>query len=190
MIIQSGGIRPNTAIVNDAGQLETYSTTISSIREATVQGKAFGVSTPVFTVNTTGGEMFWIQNTSKDKKLFIQGVYMYWNGGNTTFIKDVEARIGFGYSAPTNNYAQSGAGILNRSLSNAAEASVYVWNGVGNGMTLADGMHALYGVFNPQMVSWPIDGAIVLGTNDTMSIYAKALVEAGRFAFNALLYWK
>ncbi len=179
------------AKVNSENQLFTRSTNVSEISHVSKEhAESFGVSTPMLTVTTTLGKMLYIKNTSTTKGLYISDVWINWNGGSTNRDRCVEGQFIFGDGAPSGNNTANAAGVLNRSSSNTADMTVQYWDEVSTGMTMASSGTAAFYFTNTKGTShYRVDGGIILGTNDTITLAAKG-EEIGEYSVNILCYYE
>ena len=94
-----------------------------------------------------------------------------WNGGSTTWLKTVAFQIWFASGAPSANNTAGAAGNLNRSSNNTFDLTVQYWDEVGDGMTIAGGSAGFNMLLGQGSLMLPIEGAIILGANDTISFH-------------------
>ena len=189
--IKDGTGTGNQAQVDNENSLKTISTTIPLIAQRSqFDATAFGVSTPLMTVNTTGGRVFFIKNTSNNQNVFITDFWFNWNGGNTTFNKPIYGQFIFNDTDPTANFVTSSAGVLNRSSNNTADIQFNYWDEVGNGMTGGDvGIPSFEWTNVAGVTYYNLSGAVILGPNDTIAINLRG-EEVGEASINMLLYIK
>ena len=151
---------------------------------------AFGITTPMLTINTTGGRMLYIKNTSTLYRFYFSDFWFNWNGGSTNYNRPCYGQFIFGDTEPTTNITTSAAGVLNRISSNTADLTVLYWNGTGNGMTgHTAGTVAFYWCFSVNPAHYYTAGAIILGTNDSISINLQG-EETGSASINILGFMK
>ena len=86
----------------------------------------------------------------------------------------MEGILYFGDAAPSANNTASALGVLNRSSNNTADVTVQYWDEVGDGMTCSGGTAAFYWTVAKGHSHVDIKDAVILGINDTMTIYLKA----------------
>jgi len=151
---------------------------------------AFGISTPMRTITTTGGRILFIKNISSNKEFYVTDFWFNWNGGSTNFNRPCYGELIFGDTEPTTNTTTSAAGNLNLGSTNTADLTVLYWNETGNGMTgHAAGNTAFYWTFCKNPSFYHTDGSIILGTANTMSMTLRG-EEIGEGSINILGYMK
>ena len=180
--IRDGRGRGYICGVNNVRRLDTSANTMPRIYyESRDHNAAWGISTPILSITTTGGRILWLKNTSTTKNVVVTGMRISYDGGTTNNDNVCEAQVWFGSGTPSANETAGSAGQLNRSSTETFDIDVYYWDEVGDGMTIASGSAGLNMMVAKGTEYFPIDGAIILGANDTFSINLKA-IEAGEAA--------
>jgi len=150
---------------------------------------AYGISTPMLTITTTGGRMLWLQNDS-DKDLYITDLRLSYNGGSTNHNRVAFSQLVFADTEPTTNITTGAAGSLNRSNVVAANMTILYWDEVGDGMTGHVAGSAGFNMCIGQGTSYfPIGGAIIVSPNKTLSFNLRG-EEVGEASINLLFYFK
>jgi len=175
--------------VDSSNRLTVASVSQSKIGSRSDDGQSYGINVPLRTQTTTGGKQLYIKNTSSSLNFHILDIFVYYDGGATNFTRPMEVELYFGDAAPSANNTTGGAGNLNRTSSNTADMDVEYWDEVGDGMTITGGTLALSGVVGQGQSRLSVDGAIVLGKNDTVSFNFKA-TEIGEAGMNILGYYE
>ena len=153
-------------------------------------GTAYGVSTPMLTITTTGGRALWIKNISDNKDFYITDFWFNWNGGSTNYNRPMFGQLVFGDTEPTVNTTVGGAGVLNRKTSNEADLTVLYWDEVGDGMTgHVAGTPAFYWCNGQGAQHYNLGGCVILGTNTTLSINLQGQ-EIGEASVNMLGFFR
>jgi len=145
--------------------------------ESRDRGAAFGITTPLLTVTTTGGRMLYIKNTSSTQNMMISDIRLDWNGGSTSFNKPAYGQIWFASEAPSANNTVSAAVNMNRSSVNAFDLDVEYWDEVGDGMTITGGADGFNAILSQGSTLVPVNGTIIVGINKTISFNLKAEEE-------------
>ena len=135
------------------------------------QGYSFVVSSKVLTLNSTNPHLFlYFKNTSATKRLHLWVVWFGWNGGSTNQDKVVKWGWVIAPGEPSANHAAVTPGNLNFQSANAAEALVYKWDGVGDGMTYTGGVIPTEGIFTRGYNPLLAHGIPTLGLNDSFGM--------------------
>ncbi len=184
--IRDGKGNGNLAGVNDYNRINVSASTSPRIYyESRDRKNAFGVTTPHLTITATGGRVIYMKNTSSTDNMVLTDFRLSWNGGSTTSIKALIGSVYFGDAAPTANNTTGAAGNLNRSSNNTFDIDVEYWDEVGNGMTISGGNAGLNFIVGQGTNHFIIDGAIILGANDTIAVNLKG-EEVGEASINVL----
>ena len=158
-------------------------------------GHLYGLGTGNVTIASgSAHSVLWLRNDGADTDMYIMKLIFGWNGGSTNFNRTIFSLIYYQRTIPTANNTTNTAAIENISRSGAAAAvtdaniSVETWDGVSTGMT---GMTGGYAQIPNRLAQGDtekfIDGQIVLGQNDTMSIDVTA-EETGLFHLSVVYY--
>ena len=104
-------------------------------------GLSFVSSSKVLTLNSTNPHLFlYIKNTSSDKNMHFWVANFAWNGGSTNHNRTIKWSWVISPGEPTANHTAVIPGNLNFTSAQAAEAVVYKWDGVGDGMIYTGGI--------------------------------------------------
>lgn len=127
------------AKVNDENQLSVSSVITTGLGHASLEhGNAFSVGTPVLAVTATGGPVLWFKHESPAHDFVIHRILMGWNGGDTNHDRVIAGSVYYGADEPSANHTPFEASNLNKGSQNSISSSAYFWDGVGDGMTIAD----------------------------------------------------
>lgn len=122
------------------------------------------------------------KNTDPNRKFAINRIFVGYNGGDTTGNKCVVGRTYVGMLAPSANATATTPGNLNFSSKKVALADGHIWDGVGNGMTVAaNGVLAQTQFFAQGMTTIVVEGSIILGLNDFIA-FTVTPEETGKVA--------
>jgi hypothetical protein len=171
LVIESGVGNGYSAMVDSDNRLSVHSVGVSTMSHKSETGNTFGFSTGLLTVTTTEGYMLYIKNTdTTNKRWHVDKISIFSNGGSTSYNKPLYGKMYFNATEPTANNTAVTASNMNVTSGTVANLDVYKWDEVGSGMTIASAGEAFSGVFSQGMSIWDIDGALILGLNDTMAI--------------------
>ncbi len=154
-------------------------------------GEAYVMSTGVLTTTSTNPHaMIYFKNLNPDKKMYVSALVLGWNGGNVTGEKcavwDYVAFPG----DPVANYTVSVAGNLNLTSSKTALATIDIWDGVGEGITLASsGIVATSVIFGKGSSDLLISGIPIIGYNDAV-VLRVTTEEVGKFTGVLRVFYK
>ena len=111
-----------------------------------------------------------------------------WNGGSTSHNKAMRVEYIIGDGAPTANHTPYGFANSNLASTNTLDATIYVWNGVGTGITTATTGVSTGRMIVPQGYTiTPVNGKMIVGPGTTLSIMFTA-EEAGDATFTGYFY--
>jgi hypothetical protein len=134
-------------------------------------GYSFVVSSKVITLSNTNPHLYlWFKNTSATKTMCIWVVWFGWNGGSANQNKVVKWGWVIAPNEPTANHTAVTPGNLNFTSSTPAEALVYKWDGVGDGMTYTGGVIPTEGLFTRGYNPLDARGIPILGENDAFGM--------------------
>ena len=196
--IKDGTGRGYATKVTSTNRLVTDALTQPVSSERSLEGKLFGTGTG--SVTLSGSEslapMLWLRNDDADNLFLIQKLIFGWNGGSTNYNRTVLSFIRYQDSEPSANRTDAAPAIENISKSGTtsavtdSKATAWKWNGSGSsGMTVGTaGYLQIPNRLAQGNTSIPIDGEIILGQNDTMTMCVTP-EEAGEFNV-AIVYYK
>jgi hypothetical protein len=178
------------AEVDSENRIQAACTTETALAHRSYyDGSAYGISTPMLTITTTGGRMLWIKNNSSTPFWFTD-FWFNWNGGTTNHNRVMYGQLVFADTEPDTNVTVGGAGVLNRSKTSAANMSVLYWDEVGDGLTGHDaGTPAFFWCNGQGSQHYSTDGAIIIGVNKTLSVNLQG-EEVGEASINILGFFK
>lgn len=148
------------------------------------KGQFFFTSTAFLTVTTVEGLMFWLENSSVTKNLYISSFRMFWDGGSTNFNRPLFIRIERGTTQPTTNTTTGTINQTNLNSTLQSESTALYWDEVGTGMTgHVAGTSWRYVIHRIGADKIDFDGLYVIGPGDTIGVYARGH-EIGELAFS------
>jgi len=177
------------AKVTDDNELVTLSTSQCMSLKASIDGRAFGITTPLLTITTTGGRVLWLTNTSDTKNVYIWSLAYAWNGGSTNYNKPLEAKMVVGDTEPTTNTTDYTAICINTGKQTTFQIDAKYWDEVGDGMT----GYTAGAEWLPQFI--PVGthvletlGSIIVSPSAKLSVNLKAIGEVGEASIGLLGY--
>jgi hypothetical protein len=178
--------------INSEHKAQTHA--VSQTEEAYVAelyGDAYAMSTGVLNTNSTNPHIvMYFKNLNPEKNMYIAALVLGWNGGNATGEKCAWWDYVVVPGDPVTNYTASIAGNMNLSSSTIALATVDVWNGVGEGITLASsGVVATSMIFGKGTSDLLISGIPILGYNDAIALRVTC-EEVGKFTGVLRVFYK
>jgi hypothetical protein len=187
--IRDGKGKGYLAGVTSNNNLMTEGVADERISNASLNGNAFGIGIPLRTGTTTGGTYLWIKNTDPNRILNIDHLTLFYNGGSTNHDRTCEIQLRFNGGTPSANNTAGTEGNLHRGSGKSALMDWYYWDEVGDGMTVADEVSAMYGIFGKGMSFIDMKGSLILDFNQTVSFYCKP-EEIGEIAIGVLCYYE
>jgi len=134
-------------------------------------GYSFVVSSGIFALNSTNPHLFiYIKNTHRIKLIYNWFFYIGWNGGSTNHNRTLSWHWVALPNEPTANYTAISPANLNLTSNNIAEATVYGWDGVGDGMTYSGGNIATGSIIGQGGSYITTEGVPILGLSDSFGI--------------------
>ena len=190
-MIKDGKGGGHLAEVNDENQLIVKAASESMISHRShADSTAYGISTPMLTITTTGGRILYIKNINSTKNFYLTDVWFSWNGGSTSHNRVMFGDMYFADAVPTTNITTGTPGVLNRGSNNSADLTFIYWDEVGDGMTGGSGGDRAFSWCNSQGHNRvPVQGAIILGVNTTVGINLKG-EEIGEASINMFGYFE
>lgn len=155
-------------LIEDSRRLVTRSIVETEESYACKLGYSFIVSTKVLALNSTNPHLYlWFKNTSATKVMRIWTVWFGWNGGSTN--KDRVLKWGWVIAPgePTANHTVVVPGNMNFTSPTPAEALVYKWDGVGEGMTYTGGVIPSEALYTRGYNSLETQGVPIVGQNSS-----------------------
>ena len=169
--IKDGIGRGYLAEVNNRNKIMGDSVMQTEEADIASLGYSFVVSSKVITLNSTNPHLFlYFKNTNSEKNMHIQVVRFGWNGGSTNHNRTMTWGWIIAPGEPTANHTPVTPGNLNFTSNQAAEATVYKWDGVGDGMTYTGGFIASEAIFNQGYGILQARGIPIVGLNDSFGM--------------------
>jgi hypothetical protein len=189
--IKDGKGRGYLAEVNSNHQLMTD--TVTQREESYIAdnfGQTYVVSTKAITLNSTNRHvLLYLKNTSPTRKLYHATLEIGYNGGSTNYNRSMKLQILAGFTGPTANHETATISNVNFTSANVAEATSYIWDGVGDGMTIAGGLSINEGVFTASHQVFETHGMPIMGLNDYMALAVEP-EEIGIVSVSIRLFFK
>lgn len=207
--IKGGGIVPYIAGVNEDGQLDVQSITLSEFAyQSAFKGKAYEFHPPRFTlVNDVDMPLLYLKNISESEFFRVEQIRVSTNGGNTTpHDKAIIVRSWRNTETPTTNVTtgQFGAAATPHSLNLASQINPPLdfrfWDGLGTlGMTIGGlamtstqkGQQVNCGFFSQGMTQWEYGGSLIISPQTVMMLTAEIEQDgdAGQIVISVLGYF-
>jgi len=158
-------------LIEDSRHLVTRSIVETKESFACTLGNSFVVSSKVLTLTNTNPHLFlYFKNTSATKVMRIWVVWFGWNGGSTNKDKVLKWGWVIAPNEPTANHTVAVPGNLNFTSSNPAEALIYKWDGVGDGMTYTGGVIPTEGLYTRGYNPLVAHGIPIIGQNQSFGM--------------------
>jgi hypothetical protein len=169
--IKDGKGRGYLAEVSERNKIMMDSVMQSEEADIAGLGYSFVVSTKVLTLNSTNPHLFlYFKNTNSEKNMHIQVVRFGWNGGSTNHNRTMTWGWVIAPGEPTANHTAVTSGNLNFTSNQVAEALVYKWDGVGDGMTYTGGFIASEAIYTQGYNKLEAHGIPIVGLNDSFGM--------------------
>jgi hypothetical protein len=178
------------AKVDARNDLHTAALTRTISQVKALSGWMFSCPVPVYTTSSAGGRLLAVKVTETAKICVLEGFRMNWNGGSTNFNRTVYVDYYIGDAVPSANMVALGAagiGCTNTNSPNVMAASVWMWNTVGDGMTMAGGTRISSEIHHPGHTFVDLLGHYVIAPNSMMSLNVRG-EEVGKFCVTAYFY--
>ena len=134
-------------------------------------GFSFFVSTGVVTLNSTNPHLLmYIKNINAVLNMRVWVVNFTWNGGSTNHDRVMKWSLIGGLNAPTANHTLVTPTNFNFTSGITAEALVYKWDGVGDGMTYTGGGVGTEQLYDKGFTTNETRGLPILGLNDVVGL--------------------
>lgn len=123
--------------------------------------------------------ILWFRNDDPNRLFLLNRFSMGWNGGNVNHNRVAHIHIYFQASVPSANNTALTPTNLNGSATQLALATSYLWDGVGNGMTIATLGTLIYcPLIDRGSTLVNIDGSAILGYGQSFAVTVEG-EEAG-----------
>jgi hypothetical protein len=186
MVIKDGTGSGKRVQVNSSNQLVTNAVVSTDYHyNSDALGRAYSTIINEVTLSNTANDytVMLYKNLDPSLQFHINKIYVSWNGGSTNHNRVVTTRFKLGGIEPTANASIFTPLNNNTRFANNALADAFIWNGVGNGMTIATTGSLVYSAYFPQgMKMVDFEGAFILSFNTTISISMQP-EEAGNAGF-------
>lgn len=150
----------------------------------------FGASSAQLTLSSTNPHaIFYLQNNDSTKDLFISVVTYSYNGGDTNHNRTMFKELIKNPNAPTANYTTATSSNLNFASVKDGLYTVYVWDGVGDGMTMTGGTAVLNSIVPNGTLIYQEVYSIVVGFQDAIA-WRFTGQEVGKVAISMRFYFK
>jgi len=188
--IKDGTGRGFLAKVNELNQVEVSSVGRTEESEVADGGYSFVASTEVLTLNSLNDHLlFYIKNTNTIKRLKLWTIHFGYNGGSTNHNRTMIVKFVTQPSQPTANYTSVVPDNFNLGSNYLAEADVYKWNGVGDGMTYTDGKISSAYIVNKGSTIFDMCGIPIQVLNSSTGIIIAA-EEIGTVSITVRFFYK
>ena len=178
----------NKARVDARHELHTRARTVDQAALKCVDGEIYLLSIPFYTVGTNGGRVAWMRFTDPNRYFVLDKLIPSWNGGNTNHNRCMQVEYVIGDGDPTANHTAYAMANSNTLSTNTLNATIYVWDGVGDGITVASsGTSTGRMIVQKGYTIAPVDGKMIVGPNTTLSVKFTA-EEAGVATFTGYFY--
>lgn len=182
----------NRAQVDEDGRLRTHATALTAMAHASKShGRAFSIPALNYSLSTADQEynLVWVRNDDPEYNMHINRFYIGWNGGDTNHNRTLDCRMYVGTPEPTANNTSFNLGNLNFTSSRESVTTNYLWDGVGNGLTVAaQGTKAIANYFSQGTTTIEVDGTIVVGYGQAIMLTATP-EEAGDVSLIASVWF-
>jgi hypothetical protein len=188
--IKDGKGRGYLAEVSEKNKMMCDSVVQTEEAEIAELGYSFVASTKVLTLNSTNPHLFlYMKNTNSEKTMRAWTVRFGWNGGSTNHNRTLKWGWIISPNVPTANHTITTPGNLNFISNQVAEATVYKWDGVGDGMTYTGGSVASEAIFTQGYNRVRTAGIPILGLNNSFGIILTG-EEIGDAVVTVRFYYK
>lgn len=189
--IKDGKGRGYLAEVNSDHQL--MADTVTQREESYIAdsfGRTYVITTKAVTLNSTNQHvLLYLKSTSSTRNLYHATLEIGYNGGSTSYNRSMNMQILAGFTGPTANHELAAINNVNFTSANIAEATSYIWDGVGDGMTVVGGGVVNEGVFPKGHQVFETHGMPIMGLNNYMAIAVEA-EEIGIVSVSVRLFFK
>lgn len=178
----------NQSKVDHRNNLHVHSRSIALPRLTCQEGDGFLMRFGPYSITATGGRVAWLYWQELTKSIAIDKLFISWNGGSTSHNRVAQAAFYIGDTIPTGNFAASQLINTNTRSANTVSHTLYVWDGVGDGMTgMTPGVELSTLLLGQGVTCLPVDGVLLLGPATTISLVVIP-EEAGTFACSVYGY--
>ena len=173
----------NKARVDKKHHISVASRARTDAQIIAMEGNHYTMDSGKVTLTANGGKVLWWKFEETEKVMLADHIAVNWNGGNTNYNRPVDVVIWANDPAPTANHTAGFAANTNVLSSNVVVSTVYKWDGVGDGMTIAAGGYPTSNyIFAPGYTLMALHHKWIFGPNTAVTLYAKGY-EVGNIAF-------
>ena len=153
-------------------------------------GQTYVITTNAVTLNSTNQHfLLYIKNNNSLKKLYNATIEVGYNGGSTNHNRCMILQILAGFIGPTANHQVASFNNVNFSSGNVAEATGYIWDGVGDGMTFTGGIVVNEGIMAKGHQVYETHGMPIMDFSRYLGI-AVIAEEIGTVSITIRLFFK
>lgn len=190
MLIEDGVGTGYKAKVDDENRIATLSDAAPMMYHASVRhSRAYTVNSGYFALGLTGGRKLWMRNDSTTRYVVIEEVIVSWNGGSASHNECLFYDLYGSDAIPTANHSALTPTNVNVGSGDAASATIYGWDGVGDGMTGGGGGDVIITARACTGGISTYTTGLVLRRNATLGINLKAEDEVGEAAILVAFYF-
>jgi len=170
-IIEDGqtGTVANVKAKGEINRLQTQAFTTPTVEDGANQGNTYGTAIGPLTLTTNQCQFIYIKNNETAKHLHVDIVSPGWNGGSTNFNRTTQFFAHKNPTAPSANNTTSSSGNLNFASAKSFTGDIQVWDGVGDGMTIATAPIALRATLAQGVQVFNINGAVIVSPGNSIS---------------------
>lgn len=188
--IQDGSGQGPSAKVGSDNRLHVNSSAAPKLANASLKGKAFAITTQEYTVTTTHSTHLYIRNDSAENFLISQVIVSY-DGGNTNFNRAGSMHLHLNPTEPTANHTAVTPTNLNLGGADNAQLTVYKWDGVGSGLTIATpGPRAFDQFVNKGSTALFLEGVLILPPGQSLGVSMYSADETGEASVNVFGFFE
>jgi len=158
------------------------SSTLANVANTTGYSFTYGVYDKTLP-GTNEYLIFRFKNTDSSREFHVHRLMLSFNGGSTNYNKPIRGAFYVGTYPPTANYTDITPSSTNFGKSLTSPSECQIWDGVGNGITVAtNGLFAFSQFFCMGLNDVILDGTIIIPFGQSIGITVKS-VEVGDFSF-------
>jgi hypothetical protein len=157
--------------INEFNRAEVCAVTHTEESACAELGNSFAISTLVVTLNSTNPHLLlYIKNTNSNMNMRVWVTNISWNGGSINHNRTIKWSMVGRPNEPTANYTAVTPLNLNFSSGNAAQTTVYKWDGVGDGMTYTGGVTTLEHIYRKGFTANETHGIPIVPLNGSLGL--------------------
>lgn len=172
LVIKDGTGTGSRLEVDPDNRLLSKSTVVTTEASATDKGFSFFISSPSQDLSSTNTDhqLLWLKNTSGSRHFHINRAAIGWSGGDTTYDRPLLAQFHVIGGTPSANNTSYTLINTNGLSTNVAEMEAYVWNGTGNGMTVAGSAQVFSGWVDRGWTEIRFEGGFIVAPAQSVSL--------------------